>query len=167
LAAVALPQYQKAVWKSRNSELKQLVKTVTQAEQVYFMANGRYAQNFDELDIDLPLTPAHTTVGGDVGACNTTTQGTDSARLGKNYYITLNSVNTESDMEVTAYWSSGPYKCAGFAITLIGNENAKLLHCREMKSSLYTAGTNNFCVKLENGQRLEEATTTWRRYLLP
>ena len=54
LAAVALPQYQKAVWKSRNTQLKQLVKSVAQAEESYYLANGKYSERFEELDIDLP-----------------------------------------------------------------------------------------------------------------
>lgn len=42
LAAVALPQYEKAVEKSRAAEALALVKTIGQANQVYFMSNGNY-----------------------------------------------------------------------------------------------------------------------------
>ena len=59
LAAVALPQYQKAVIKSRYATLKQLTESVAQAEEIYYLANGVYASNFDELSIDLP-TPLNT-----------------------------------------------------------------------------------------------------------
>ena len=54
LAAVALPQYNKAVTKARYSELESLVKTIYQAEQVYFLANDKYTTDFNELDIDIP-----------------------------------------------------------------------------------------------------------------
>ena len=40
LAAVALPQYQKAIIKSRYASVQALAKTAAQAEEVYFLANG-------------------------------------------------------------------------------------------------------------------------------
>jgi len=54
LAAVAVPQYQKAVMKSRYATMKHLVKNLVQAEEVYYMANGQYTFNLDELDIEIP-----------------------------------------------------------------------------------------------------------------
>ena len=54
LAAVALPQYQKAVIKSRYATLKNLVNSIAQAQEVYYLANGKYATDFEELSIDLP-----------------------------------------------------------------------------------------------------------------
>ena len=54
LAAVALPQYQIAVGKSRYATLKLLVESIVQAQEVYYLANGQYAVNFEELDIELP-----------------------------------------------------------------------------------------------------------------
>jgi len=53
LAAVALPQYQKAVAKSRYATMKHLVQSIYEAEQRYHLANGQYAQDFDELDISV------------------------------------------------------------------------------------------------------------------
>lgn len=54
LAAVALPQYELAVAKSRYSAVMPLVKSIKDAQEVYYMANGNYATNWLELDIDLP-----------------------------------------------------------------------------------------------------------------
>ena len=54
LAAVALPQYQKAVWKSRYVQAKTMAKSIADAEEVYYMANGKYTTDFEELSIDLP-----------------------------------------------------------------------------------------------------------------
>ena len=48
LAAVAVPQYEKAVWKSRNTQLKTAVRSVVQAQKAYLMANGTYASSFGE-----------------------------------------------------------------------------------------------------------------------
>ncbi len=56
LAAVALPQYQKAVDKARLSKLVAMVKSVTQAEEAYYLANGNYTDQWDELSLSFPGT---------------------------------------------------------------------------------------------------------------
>ena len=52
LASVALPQYQKAVLKSRFVQAKVLVRSMIQAEKAYYMTNGVYGP-FDELDVEV------------------------------------------------------------------------------------------------------------------
>lgn len=52
LASVALPQYQKAVLKSRVTQVIPLIRAVADAQQVYFLANGTYAETIDELSVD-------------------------------------------------------------------------------------------------------------------
>ena len=54
LAAVALPQYQKAVWKSRLANAKTLAQSLSAAEDLYFLANGKFTIEPTELSIDLP-----------------------------------------------------------------------------------------------------------------
>ena len=54
LAAVAVPQYQKAVEKSKAAQAITLLKSVQQAQQEYHLANGTYATTLAELAIDLP-----------------------------------------------------------------------------------------------------------------
>ncbi len=54
LAAVALPQYQKAVLKSRFSTVKSMAEAVAQAQEVYFLANGKYSTTLSNLDIEFP-----------------------------------------------------------------------------------------------------------------
>ena len=57
LAAVAVPQYKKAVMKSRYAKLKPLVQALADAEEVYYLAHGEYTAEISELDIDFPQTP--------------------------------------------------------------------------------------------------------------
>ncbi|MCQ2410809.1 MAG: hypothetical protein MJ053_04890 [Elusimicrobiaceae bacterium] len=52
LAAIALPQYQKTVMKSRVMQVLPFIRAVADAQQVYFLANGTYAQTVDELGVD-------------------------------------------------------------------------------------------------------------------
>ncbi len=54
LAAVAVPQYQKAVDKARFTELITLVKHIKDMQEVYYLANGQYAADCEELGIDIP-----------------------------------------------------------------------------------------------------------------
>ena len=54
LAAVALPQYQKAVDKARVSELFTLSKHFKEMQEVYYLAQGSYAANCEDLGIDIP-----------------------------------------------------------------------------------------------------------------
>ena len=53
LAAIALPQYQKAVWKSRTAEAKLLLSNMAKAQEVYRLSHGEYANDFANLDIEL------------------------------------------------------------------------------------------------------------------
>ena len=54
LSAVALPQYRRAVVKSRYATLKAAGNALTTAQQVYFLENGEYSCEFDNLSISLP-----------------------------------------------------------------------------------------------------------------
>lgn len=53
LASVALPQYEKAVEKSRVAEALTFFNTLEKAEKSYQLATGRYTRNLDRLDIDI------------------------------------------------------------------------------------------------------------------
>jgi prepilin-type N-terminal cleavage/methylation domain-containing protein len=57
LAAVALPQYQKAVNKSRTVEVLINIKALLDAQKRYILETGSYAQTFGELDISISGTP--------------------------------------------------------------------------------------------------------------
>ena len=54
LAAVALPQYTKAVEKSRATEAIQLLGQLANAENIYYMAKNQFTDDLTLLDIQLP-----------------------------------------------------------------------------------------------------------------
>ncbi|MBR2082668.1 MAG: type II secretion system protein [Elusimicrobiaceae bacterium] len=54
LAAVALPQYQKAVAKSRYIEAELWGRTIYRDVQLYYLANGTYPQYINEIDTEFP-----------------------------------------------------------------------------------------------------------------
>jgi len=57
LAAVALPQYEKSVWRSRFAEVYTITRSIEQSVQLYILANGypssRVDLTADDLDIDI------------------------------------------------------------------------------------------------------------------
>ena len=80
LASVALPQYEKAVMKSRYSNLMATVNALAKAEEVYYMETGNYTNDFEALAI----TPGSCTLSADKqtcsyewGSCKLDTSGND------------------------------------------------------------------------------------------
>ena len=53
LSAVALPQYQKSVLKSRAASMMAMLKAFETAQTEYKLANGSYALNVEDLTIDV------------------------------------------------------------------------------------------------------------------
>ena len=75
LAAIALPQYQKAVMKARFVQLKVLARSIADAQEVYYLSNGAYAANLEDLDVQLPSGTDPTQTGDtrtfEWGSCQT------------------------------------------------------------------------------------------------
>ena len=70
LAAVALPQYQLAVNKSRFANLRTIAQSYIKATQAYHLANGEWPKEMDELSIDYPAGMTPVTLPGDQqGSC--------------------------------------------------------------------------------------------------
>ena len=59
LAGVALPQYETAVLKSKMNSIVPLVRAIKNANEVYYMANGKYTDNLNDLDISIPAGNAN------------------------------------------------------------------------------------------------------------
>ena len=54
LAAVAVPKYQRAVEKSQLMISIQMATKVRSAQELFWLANGRYASNMEDLDLSFP-----------------------------------------------------------------------------------------------------------------
>ena len=121
LAAIAVPQYQLAVAKSRASELLIVAKTIAQAQEVYYLANGHYATSVEELDMTMPP-------GGEKETYYNGTQeawsypngnmyrvlndgsavGTNRTALCNNFEIPLVHGNVFSDLSIRCYAHNSP-----------------------------------------------------------
>ena len=60
LAAIALPQYERAIVKARVGTMLSLAASIAQAEEAYYLANNEYTTDITKLDLDLPanFTPS-------------------------------------------------------------------------------------------------------------
>ena len=63
LAAIALPKYQKVIDKSKYSQMITMTREIAEAEELFYMANGRYTTDWNELDISLPNKDNLPTIG--------------------------------------------------------------------------------------------------------
>ena len=66
LAAVALPQYQVAVAKTRFSKLQSILHTYKNAADIYVVENGEWPASFNDLDITAPEGMTTKTPSGSV-----------------------------------------------------------------------------------------------------
>ncbi len=174
LAAIALPQYQKAVWKSRTAQLLVLAKSIGAAQEAYKMANSDYALSFDVLPLSIDsLTPAQTSSLGD------TVPSRDAVRQNKFFEVVITDNRFNSNVSanghysrVVSYFKTGPYKGAGF--TTVGRHNSSgasatlkqngALYCIEKASYVTPAG--KFCKKVMKG-KLAYQGSTYRFYDIP
>ncbi|MBR4355606.1 MAG: prepilin-type N-terminal cleavage/methylation domain-containing protein [Elusimicrobiaceae bacterium] len=121
LASIALPQYQKAVMKSRYANLKSLTRVIANAQEVYYLANGVYAKNFDELSVDLPTGGTHSNLGDDAysypwGECALSIGNTEQV---------VYCQDTKIKMRLQIYYEHSP-SLPGVSVCVAKNEAAAL-----------------------------------------
>lgn len=100
LAAVALPQYEKAVDKSRVAGfIFPKLRAVYQAQAAYIMAHGQMATDFTELDIDITKgCTVSSANGGTNNLLSCTAKG-----VSFNFYMTRGSQNVASHYKKVAF----------------------------------------------------------------
>jgi len=69
LTAVTLPQYQLAVDKSKVSAMLPLARAIKDSQEIYYLANGAYADNLADLDVALPTGCAITSYDDSQATC--------------------------------------------------------------------------------------------------
>ncbi len=154
LAAVALPQYQKAVSKSQAAKAMAVLKTVATAQQTYYMANGKYAEKLEDLDISVPWSG------------------------NEKWYPSASDTksNHEFSLQLQSYWRGvvigllqGPYKGAGFEVFFEDNtEDVERgeIHCVEYYAK-FSKPEGAFCQKVMNGKLVYRQAGWNNFYKLP
>ena len=147
LAAVALPQYQKAVEKSKATQALALLKSVGQAAVTYSMVNGQAPTKFDELDVDVPA--------GWTGKEKAVTYAKDTRSNGEwslQLYVNNKGVGLLMISRLT-----GKYKGAGFWITNLNTTAPLQIFCSERRRNgiVFEQNEGDYCVKLFGATRVE------------
>ena len=137
LAAIALPQYQKAVWKSRATELQTLTRNIADAQMRFLMASGHGASSFDDLDIGISLPNSFN--AGAVGLAYS------EARSNDRYAVILNNRSGDGGVATGVMFIAGPYIGSGFYV--LGNSVYSSSH---EVGKMYCGGSEDFCKKLMN-----------------
>ena len=164
LAAVALPQYQKATLRTKNNMLKTFVKSIAAAQYAYYLETGQYAHSFSQLAIDLPLTK-DTSINRQskdvlfAKVCDAAMKSRDALRVGENFHVLLNTTDETKSMSIVAYWTKGKYACNGFRISLPNYTN---LVCWEATNGTAKNPNGSFCKDIEHGTWISQ-----RNYKLP
>ena len=105
LAAVALPQYQKAVVKARAMEAITTLKAITDAQEVYFLANNTYTNNLDDLDIEVTNTAYYTFSCRRLRTCDAQQQKTGYPRF--EFHLQQKGVPDAADYYLGKHWCTG------------------------------------------------------------
>ena len=138
IAAIALPEYQKAVWKSRAANLYTQITPIGSAIQRYYMVHNAWANDFNDIDIDIPLESKRGTV------CGLQNAGGKSLKQGDNFALKI-----QGTPHNTAYaiFTTGPYACGGFAYYTGVNRSGTKLFCVEIHNS-FNRERGDFCEKV-------------------
>jgi len=150
LAAVAVPQYQKSVEKSKATQAITLLKSVYQAADAYYLANGTWPTSFDVLDVDIPWT-GHTVVYG----------GSTDPRSNNDWSLEIFKIGSQHGIVVTRL--NGKYKGGQFVIYKRNGSSLvppDTLLCQEEKAStsyiMETAGL--YCQQLFQGTYITQGS---------
>jgi len=149
LASVALPQYTKAVERSKASRALSIISTIYQAQEVFYSANGSYASTFDQLDIDLPWT------GRSVWNSNSTDRRSEGEWAAE--------VENARCTSVAVGRISGRYKNTGFMYQMSCPDGQPLHQLLCIERGLSPAGS--YCIKIMKGRLLRD-NGSWRYYAL-
>lgn len=146
LAAVALPQYNKAVEKSRAAQALTLLKSTYNAALAYDLANGSHATSVDELSIDIPWT----------GTTKWTASTDSDAKSNGEWSLQLYNSTGLTEPGVSVGHISGKYSGCGFIIYLPTAQNSlpkEVPLCVERISggSVFSGTAGDYCVKIMKG----------------
>ncbi len=108
LAAIALPQYQKAVTKSRMAKMQMMLAEVVTAANAYYLQYRKYPTSFDDLDLKFSLEKLATP------SCGSNLNNHKAALKGDGFEISLADVYLNKYNYAAAYFTTGEYKCRGW-----------------------------------------------------
>jgi prepilin-type N-terminal cleavage/methylation domain-containing protein len=109
LAAIALPQYQKAVLKSRLINTMPMLATLHQANQLYYLIHGEYTTDFNKLDVTIPSNATITSSGDMIVAALPNGSRIVLCGASCNYSVKYHPISTTDPW--VEYYSNGKRTC--------------------------------------------------------
>ena len=174
LASIALPQYQKAVERSKAVRVLALLKAVGVADEAHYLATGSYASSFEELAVDIPWTGRESFLPEMYGGRDARSNGEWIIQLqaqGEN-----DSCSDRGSCLIHMMRTEGKYKGAGFTLGfVVGFEQearARTIVCTERieQGAAYffdpSLPAGAYCEKIMKGT-LINASDFDRNYKLP
>ncbi|WP_428050521.1 type IV pilin protein [Candidatus Avelusimicrobium caledoniensis] len=169
LAAVALPQYQKAVERSKATQALTLLKSLGQAYEAHHLASGEWATTFDELAVDL------TSWTGTTKFLDYSDSAITDTKSNGEWSLQIENIGQggSTAQDIRIHRLTGKYKGAGFVIYFDNSShtakkqivcNERITACREEYCFNLSAG--DYCEKIIKGTLSSEASTS-RSYTLP
>ncbi len=161
LASIAVPQYQKAVEKSRATQAWTVLASLIQAQKSYHLATNNYAAHFDELTLELPWT------GQEMWA---NTNVTDTRSNGRWSLQLWNGSTTQGNNGLYIGQIIGRYKGTGFTYYFQNNisiPNDRIL-CAERtgRGVLFDQTPGDYCQRIFKGTSVFSDSNT-RLYAIP
>lgn len=142
LAAVALPQYNKAVKKSQGTEALNAIYALDQALTAYYLEHGTYeGANADTLSVKIPdlkhfeyMRPGGSTDPVFQVGCSSS----------ETHYEThlMKPIKSGSDMDIYARWENGQFSCG----CSDGSANCEDYFKCQRLSTIWLQGWNNACL---------------------
>jgi prepilin-type N-terminal cleavage/methylation domain-containing protein len=161
LAAVALPQYEKAVEKSKATQALTLLRYFATLQDHYYLANSQYASSFEDMGAELPFS------GTEVGYSYPVAPG---GRISNKDW----SFEIENNNSYTIFYATrlnGKYAGGGliyeYKNPTINSVELNKIHCTEKLSSgvAFKLPAGAYCAKVLQG-KLFNSNAIFRTYSL-
>ena len=164
LSAIALPQYEKAVEKSKAAQALTMLKSAYQAAVVYYMANGGYPASFEDMGFDIPWT------GNKKWAVLDSVIATKSS---EDWSLQLYQ-NSVGALVIYIGLLSGDYRGGGFGVEVVNRDGGITpfkAYCAERTSNGTTFKAKrqegDYCYKIMNTPKEPSWTGSYRKYDMP
>ncbi len=148
LTAIAVPQYQKLLYRSRSKEALSALEAAVKAQQLYYLEHGTYSTTFDDLDI----TFWEPTTGGSA-RFRTAAWPTDGIQNDR-WHMYINGKN------LVVVQRTGMYPSSGFAALL---DKTPV----EIRCIVYVTGKQTYCTDVMKATFQENVTIGWDTYTMP
>ncbi|WP_428074492.1 type IV pilin protein [Candidatus Avelusimicrobium luingense] len=150
LASVALPQYQKAVEKSKAVQALALLKSVGEAGKVYYLSSGNWPSNLDDLDVDIKI-PSWT------GNTRVWISNYQNVYAGTDWNIVFSN-DSAKNIAVRMERLTGPYRGGSFQWqwskqNSLTDEQVPLDEILCIEEPVFAKAAGSYCQKIFNGAK--------------